>query len=102
VALVRILYNRAAEAELKRSPGARAMLEHVGELIASDAAAGAPKRTGRGAESIRGDVVEAPDGLRVRVSWDRDHFYMSFAETGTSREPARPFLRPAATKRRAL
>lgn len=102
MALFRILYNPVAEAELRRSPAARALLEHVGELIAADAAQAAPKRTGRGAESIHGEVVEAADGLRVRVSWDVDHFYMSFAETGTSRETARPFLRPAATKRRAL
>jgi HK97 gp10 family phage protein len=32
----------------------------------------------------------------VRVSWTREHFYMGFAELGTSRQSPTPFLRPAA------
>jgi HK97 gp10 family phage protein len=100
VAPVRIIYNPAAEAELRRSPAAQAYLQRLGDAIAADAREGAPKRTGRGAESIHGEVSLDAQGARVRVSWDREHFYMSFAETGTSHEAARPFLRPAAEKHR--
>jgi HK97 gp10 family phage protein len=63
----------------------------VGEKVAQRAAQNAPKRSGAGARSIHAEVV----GDEVRVSWDRDSFYMLFHELGTSRMSARPFLRPA-------
>jgi hypothetical protein len=28
----------------------------------------------------------------ARVSWDREHYYMSFHQLGTKSLPARPFL----------
>lgn len=84
------------------SDDAKAVLNDLGEQIARDAAANAPKDSGGGARSIRHEVDEDAEGALVRVSWDRDHFYMFFHEVGTSRLPARPFLRPAATKRRNL
>ena len=67
------------------------VLMDVGEQVAGRAAMAAPKATGEGARSIRPERV----GAVVRVSWDRDHFYLGFHELGTSRSPARPFLRPA-------
>lgn len=49
---------------------------------------------------------ESGDGKAMyRVSWNKTHaFYGRFVEFGTSKMPARPFLRPAfdAAKRRAL
>lgn len=63
----------------------------VGHRVAQRAAQQAPKRSGEGAASIHAEVV----GDEVRVSWDRQHFYLYFHEVGTSRMNARPFLRPA-------
>lgn len=72
-------------------------MQDAGELIAARARALAPKRTGAGAASIRGELVRDPiAGTHVRVAWDRDHFYMYFAEVGTEHQRASPFLRPAA------
>ncbi len=84
---------------LDQLPEALAALLDLGVEVANDAAALAPKRTGAGARSIRAEYAVAADGGReVRVSWDRDHFYMSFAEFGTEHQRATPFLRPAAAK----
>lgn len=77
-------------------------VDQLGEEVAADARQAAPKRTGEGAQSIRHDVVQGRDGWEARISWDRDHFYMMFAELGTSRQAATPFLRPALQKRRSL
>lgn len=85
---------RLDQAALKALMGSESVLrglEHVGEQVAERAAQSAPKDSGEGAASIRAERV----GDEVRVSWDRDHFYLLFAEVGTSRQPARPFLRPA-------
>ncbi len=84
---------------LDQLPEALAALLDLGVEVANDAAALAPKRTGAGARSIRAEYATAADGGReVRVSWDRDHFYMGFSEFGTEHQRATPFLRPAAAK----
>lgn len=70
-------------------------LARVGQQVADKAAQGAPKASGAGAASITYEVDEDDRGAFVKVSWDRDHFYLAFHELGTSRMPARPFLRPA-------
>lgn len=56
----------------------------------------APKKTGEGAKSIHAEdpVLDGHTPV-VRIGWDPDHFYMLYAEQGTSRQPATPFLRPA-------
>lgn len=69
----------------------------VAARIAADAQRMAPKRTGKGAASIHAEAQ--PDGS-VRVSWDPAHFYMLFQEFGTQHQTARPFLRPAAYRKR--
>ncbi len=71
-------------------------------MVAADAAANAPRDTGALAESIGYEVGEDQSGTYVRVSWGRDEFYGLFTEVGTSEQPARPFLRPALTKKRSL
>jgi HK97 gp10 family phage protein len=100
--VTQIRLDSAAIARWAGSSDAKRILENLGEQIAQDAKAAAPRDTGAGAESIQHEVGEDADGAYVRVSWDRDHFYMFFHEVGTSRKSARPFLRPAATKRRNL
>lgn len=94
--------NAAAIEAWAGSESAKSVLEALGEQVAEDAKATAPRDTGAGAESIHHEMGEDADGAFVRVSWDRDHFYMLFQEVGTSTQSARPFLRTAATKRRNL
>jgi HK97 gp10 family phage protein len=94
--------NRAAIEAWAGSDDAKRILDKLGEAIADDAAAAAPRRSGEGAESIHHVVGEDKDGAYVRVSWAKSRFYMFFHEVGTSKMPARPFLRPAAEKRRNL
>ncbi len=98
--LVRL--NLPAINRLGVGTGVRRALERLGDQIAADARTNAPKDTGAGAASIDYEVGDDDKGAYVRVSWDADHFYLLFAEVGTSTRSARPFLRPAATKRRAL
>lgn len=52
----------------------------------------APHLTGAGAGSIRPEPVLDGPTMTIRVSWDREHYYMGFHERGTSTLPARPFL----------
>lgn len=86
----------ALEEQLKYNPDVTSALEKIGKAIAHDAAALAPKETGAGAKSITHEIGFDKNGAFVRVSWDRKHFYMQFAEFGTSEQNATPFLRPAA------
>lgn len=63
--------------------------------VAGDARAHAVRNTGRGAASIQSWPGHDTRGPYADVSWDQDHFYMSFHEFGTSRHDARPALGPA-------
>jgi HK97 gp10 family phage protein len=93
--------NRAELARLERSAPVAAAVRGLGEAIAADARARAPRaaHSGGGAQSIRAESIVGQDGYpETHVSWDTEHFYMSFVEFGTSRMHARPFLRPAAEK----
>ena len=94
--------NQAAIDKFAEGPAMLALLGKIGEQVASDAAERAPKRSGAGAASIGYETGVDADGAYVRVSWDRDHFYMLFHEVGTSVQDARPFLRPALQTRRSL
>lgn len=67
-----------------------------GQEIATRAAINAPRDSGEGARSISAQLFWVKGEPEVRVSWDRRHFYMGFAELGTVHERPRPFLRPAA------
>lgn len=82
-----------------------AIVEKAAAAIAADARALAPRGVGKhGADSITYVMVtderDQPEG---RVSYGkRFGFHMQFSEFGTSKQPARPFLRPSANKRRSL
>lgn len=87
---------------VKSDPAVRAGLLQGGNQVA-DAATGLALGQGLigspsqgGAASIRAELVRGGADPEVHVSWDRDHFYMGFAETGTQHQRATPFLRPAA------
>jgi HK97 gp10 family phage protein len=67
-------------------------LRPAADAVAEAAKARAPRRTGKGADSIH---AERTGPAEYKVSWDQEHFYMQFAELGTEKETARPFLRSA-------
>ena len=91
--------NRQAIDEILDDPAYTTALLEGGWQVARDAADLAPKDTGAGAKSIRAELVtKGVDEPEVRVSWDRDHYYMAFPEFGTEDRPATPFLRAAAAR----
>lgn len=91
----RLELDSDAIAELGFGDDAEDLAQEVGDAVAQVAAALAPKDTGAGAASIHAEVSSDGESVYADVSWDRDHFYMGFKETGTEHEPAQPFLRPA-------
>lgn len=90
-------WDLGALAAITADPHVMAELLEIGEKVAADARSHAPRRTGQGADSIHAEPQPgaAPE---VRVSWERDRYYMAFQERGTVRLPARPFLTPAADR----
>jgi HK97 gp10 family phage protein len=95
MATVRLVLDTAALAALLRGPDARAVIDDAGREFADAARSLAPHRTGAGAASIHGDVVDGPGGPESDVTWDQEHAYMYFSEVGTEFMPAHPFMRPA-------
>lgn len=57
----------------------RDLAEHAGQ-VAALARASAPRRTGAGAASIRGEAVLDDGQWTARVSWDQLHAYMRFPD----------------------
>ena len=57
-----------------------------------------PSKGGVKSIQVRRVYDRATRRVAFRVSWDADHFYMRFAETGTQHQKATPFLGPAAAK----
>ncbi|MET8908386.1 HK97-gp10 family putative phage morphogenesis protein [Micromonospora sp. NPDC004551] len=92
---VRVDVHERAVREVASSEDLRDLLMETGEPIEQRAAGLAPKRTGAGAASIRREPVLDGFAWTVRISWDREHYYMYFHDRGTERLPARPFLEPA-------
>jgi hypothetical protein len=81
--------------ELRSSDDMRDFLMEEAEPIVDRARYGAPKRTGRGAESIRAEPVMDLDEWTVRVSWTRERYYMYFHNEGTKYVPEMGFLEAA-------
>jgi HK97 gp10 family phage protein len=67
-------------------------LRPAADAVAERARALAPRNTGAMADSIHA-VRTGP--TQFSVSFDKDHFYGQFVETGTEKMPPRPFLRSA-------
>jgi HK97 gp10 family phage protein len=92
---VEFQFDPSALGDLLESAETAALMQDAGNAVAATAADLAPKRTGAGAASIHAEVEQDAESFYADVSWDKDHFYMFFAEVGTEHESARPFLRPA-------
>lgn len=95
--MARLRLNQRAIRAVAAQPVVQARVRQVADGVADAAERKAPRATGAGAGSICAE--RQPDGT-YRVSWDTDHFYLSFHEFGTATLPARPFLRPAADEYR--
>jgi hypothetical protein len=77
------------------SSDVRDMLLDVSHPVVLQARARAPKKTGAGARSIHTQMVLTGDEWEALTSWDQQHYYMRWHETGSRQLPARPFLVPA-------
>jgi len=74
-----------------------ANLDALGARMVEEIRAAAPKRTGALAASVRHEVVETADGVRLKIVVGNDTvFYAPYVEFGTAREAAHPFVRPVA------
>lgn len=71
------------------------MLLDASHPVVLQARTRAPKNTGAGAASIHTQMVLTGDEWEALTSWDQDHFYLMWHETGSRQLPARPFLVPA-------
>jgi HK97 gp10 family phage protein len=91
---VRVQVDERAIADLLSDPQVVAAIGEVADRAAGVIAARAPRRTGRGAASIHAEPDQDLPGA-FRVSWDRDHFYMSFQNDGTGHQRARHFVEDA-------
>ena len=70
-------------------------LDALGARMVDEIRTAAPKRTGALAASVRHEVVESADGVRLKIVVGNDTvFYAPFVEFGTAREPVQPFVRP--------
>jgi HK97 gp10 family phage protein len=66
------------------------------EIVREDASRRAPRRTGKLSQSIIIESAEVePDYVSVKIGPNKEAFYGRFVEMGTSKMPAKPFLRPA-------
>lgn len=74
----------------------RDMVHDIARPVEGLAKVLAPKDTGRGAHSIRTEMVLDGDDWEARVSWTWPNaYYMYWHETGSRQLPPRPFLEPA-------
>lgn len=92
---VRVIVDERAVRALSSSDDMRDLLLEVAEPVVDRARMRAPKKTGRGAESIRSEPVLDMDAWTVRVSWEREQYHMYFRERGTRYQSADPFLEAA-------
>lgn len=92
---VRIVVDQRAVDALAGDPDITAVLLEAAKPVVDDARFRAPRRTGAGAESIQAQPFAEPGEQTVRITWDRNHFYMGFHDLGTNTLPARHFLEDA-------
>ncbi len=103
----RLTYYDKEEERIVSGIEMRSVMQRLVDAIADDARPDAPRADGEGhargrhaAETIQGEVIPAVGGWIGRVGWPRPSYYLLMHEKGWVHKPARPFLRPAATRRR--
>jgi HK97 gp10 family phage protein len=105
----KVRYLPQGEKILAIGPELRSVLQHVVDEVAADVARGAPRAPGRGhargahgADTVIGVVREIPGGWEGRVAWAKSAYYLRMHDRGTVHMPARPFVKPAIERRRAI
>ena len=88
---VTVKLDEAQIRAIEGDPETRAEVLRAADGMAELARQGAPRRTGRGAASIRG-TVSADDPDAVDVSWSHQYEYMINHEFGFRDHPGRHFL----------
>lgn len=77
----------------------RTALRNAAAPVRKEARAQAPRETGRLRRNIKSKATVKRSGYGYAdVGVTTEAFYGNLIETGTSQQPARPFLRPALTK----
>jgi hypothetical protein len=107
--ITRLEYYDKTERLIAVGNDMRSTMQQVVDAIADDARPDAPKSAGaghargqHGADTIRGEVVAVAEGWRGLVGWPRQSYYLYMHEKGWVHKSPRPFLRPAAERRREL
>lgn len=95
MAQARVVLDQTAIDAMAADPQIVASLLEAAKPVVEDARINAPRLTGAGADSITAQPYPEPAEQTVRISWDREHFYMGFHELGTVQLPARHFLQDA-------
>ena len=89
---VTVIVHHAEIKVLPRAGWMRPEMQTRADAIAAQARGRAPRRTGAGAASIHGEVVDAGDGFEGRVSWDIAHDYMRFQHSHAIQDAARAVI----------
>ena len=92
---VRFVWDDRELAALARSEAMRRHMAGRGGQVTRIARSDAPRRTGAGAASIRGETVLEDAAWEVRVSWDQLHYYMRMQDLGTRHLQGTHFLEHA-------
>lgn len=83
------------------------LVAEAAEIVFREADARAPIKTGKARNTLRIEVGKNSKGVfyaNVVIgngTGKEDPYYITFYELGTSRQPARPFMRPALDKSKA-
>lgn len=107
--VTKLVYFDRTERLIASGPDMHRLMERVTGDIADDARPGAPRSDGAGhargqhaADTIRGEVLATAAGWEGRVGWPRPAYYLLMHEKGWVHKAAKPFLRPAARRRREI
>jgi len=105
--VVKLVYFDKTQDLIARGSELRSTLQRLVDDIADDARPDAPRSNQAGhargqhaADLIQGQVIAVAGGWRGRVGWPRQAYYLYMHEKGWKFRSARPFLRPAAERRR--
>ena len=86
-------------ARIVEENGVKQLIDGAGKNVAdrSNVNAGMflEDRGGGGIGSVQSEMDSDQDGPFARIAPDPEHYYMWFAEFGTSHEEPQPFIRPA-------
>ena len=89
------MIDEKAAQDFAKGDKVKAALAEAGDRVVAEAKRLAPRRTGRGAESIDKELVTEGDIPECRISYGSDFSWMGLQEVGTRYIRPHAFLRPA-------